>query len=133
MKKVVAAGTFDVLHLGHIDYLKQAKQYGDHLTVIIARDSTVQKERNQPSQHSEQERLESVKRTGIADQVILGNEQDKLKTIEDIKPDIICLGYDQQIDEHHLQQELKKRGLSVDIKRMKPFHPDKYKSSLLKR
>jgi FAD synthetase len=133
MKKVVAAGTFDVLHLGHIDYLKQAKQEGNHLTIIIARDKTVKKERNQPPKHNEQERLQSVKESGIADEVILGNEEDKLKTIENIKPDIICLGYDQKVDEAKLKEQLAKRGLTnIQLKRMKPFHEDKYKSSLLK-
>ena len=40
-KKIVIAGTFDILHPGHVYFLKEARKHGDSLVVVIARDETV--------------------------------------------------------------------------------------------
>ena len=48
MVKVMATGTFDLLHMGHIYYLKEAKKLGDILSVVVARDSTVRKLKHEP-------------------------------------------------------------------------------------
>jgi len=48
MVKVMASGTFDLLHMGHIYYLKEAKKYGNKLSVVIARDTTVRKLKHEP-------------------------------------------------------------------------------------
>ena len=57
MKKVIAFGTFDIFHLGHVSYLKQARKLGDYLVVIIARDKTVFQIKKQKTRNKEQERL----------------------------------------------------------------------------
>ncbi len=130
MKKVMCTGTFDILHNGHLDYFRQAKQHGDYLIVVVARDSSVIKEKGKPK-HTEQERLAPVKKVKIVDKAILGNEGDKLKIVEQEKPDVICLGYDQKVDEEKLRETLAKRGLNPTIVRVKEYYPEKYKSSLL--
>jgi len=48
MKKVMAAGTFDLLHPGHIDFLKQAKKEGDYLIIVIATDETSGHDKGKP-------------------------------------------------------------------------------------
>jgi FAD synthetase len=130
MKKVLCTGTFDILHSGHLDYFKQAKQYGDYLVVVVARDSSVIKEKGMP-RRSEKERLARVMTVPLVDKAILGNEGDKLKIVEQEKPDVICLGYDQKVDEQILKEALAKRGLTPEIVRMNPYAPEKYKSSLI--
>ena len=45
MKKVIVFGTFDILHQGHLDFFRQAKQYGDYLIVAVAHDENVKKSR----------------------------------------------------------------------------------------
>lgn len=130
-RRVMCMGTFDILHQGHLDYFKQAKQFGDFLIVVVARDSSAIKE-GKILQHGEKERWEKVAAQTIVDKAILGNEGDKLKIVEQEKPDVICLGYDQNVNEEKLKEELAKRGVFPSIVRTEAHHPEKYKSSLLK-
>jgi len=131
MKRVMCTGTFDILHPGHTDYFKQAKKHGDYLIVVVARDSSARAE-GKTLALGEQERLARVKKEPLVDKAMLGNEGDKLAIIEQEKPDVICLGYDQRIDEKELQKALALRGLKPLIVRAKPHQPEKYKSSLYK-
>ena len=58
--------------------------------------------------------------------------EDKYKIIKEKNPDFLCLGYDQEIDENKLKEELVKLNLFPEIKRMNPYQEDKYKSSLIR-
>ncbi len=130
MTKVMCTGTFDILHKGHLDLFKQAKKHGNYLIVVIATDKNVQQEKGKP-RHTAEERKQKVAELNIVDKVMIGNEEDKLKIVEQEKPDVIMLGYDQKIDDNQLKQELKKRKLNPKIIRAKAYQPEKYKSSLL--
>jgi FAD synthetase len=131
MNKILCTGTFDILHPGHLDYFRQAKEFGDFLIVVIARDSSAVKE-GKTLRFGEQERLANVATRPLVNKAILGNEGDKLKIVEQERPDIICLGYDQKVDEEKLKEMLAKRGLTPKIIRAQAYHPEKYKSSLLR-
>jgi len=138
MKKVLVFGTFDGLHEGHKDFLRQAKQFGDYLIVIVGRDSTIIKTKGRLPKFNEQERLKVVQDYKLVDQARLGNEAppgeklDPYKVVEEINPDIICLGYDQTYFADKLAEELPKRGLEhIKIERLRAFEPEKYHSSLL--
>jgi len=122
MKKVMVFGTFDLLHRGHLNFFQQAKEHGDYLIVVIARDKTVQKLKRKPH-HSEKERLAIVK--PHVDKVILGNLRDRHKVIEKYQPDVICLGYDQRFFLDIL------KNYKIPVKKMKSYYPGKYKSSKL--
>lgn len=125
-KRVVCAGTFDHFHPGHLDFLKQAKALGDELAVIVARDETVFRVKGFRPTHSEEVRKRNVEDTKIADFVIFGNyNSDILQILEEIKPDIVALGYDQRITE----TDILKRFPKLEIKRMQPYYAEKYKSS----
>ncbi len=134
VKSVLVFGTFDVLHLGHVFYLNEAKSLGDKLIVIVARDKTVKKLKKQQPLNSEQQRMDFVKKIPIVDKVFLGKDffSDKFEIIEKIKPQIIAFGYDHPHNEKEIKKELEKRGLNCKIKRMKAHHPEKYKSSKIK-
>ena len=107
MKKVMCFGTFDLLHLGHLNYFKQAKKFGDYLIVVIARDQT--KHDKKPF-FTENERLELVKSLELVDEAVLGDLKDHFKVIKERKPDLLCLGYDQQYG-----QKLKELGIENKI------------------
>ncbi|BCB95674.1 FAD synthase [Dissulfurispira thermophila] len=125
-KKVVCAGTFDHLHKGHIDFLKQAKSLGDELIVIVARDETVKRIKGFLPTHNERLRRNNVEDTGIPDMVVLGNlDTDLFQILEEIKPDVVALGYDQRVSE----EEIIKRFPDCKVVRLSSFHPEKYKSS----
>ncbi|MEM4347401.1 MAG: adenylyltransferase/cytidyltransferase family protein [Candidatus Altiarchaeota archaeon] len=121
MKKVVATGVFGILHPGHLLFLKEAKKLGDKLIVIVARDENVKKKKNDFLIIPEKQRLEIIKAIRYVDMAILGDEKDIFKPIERIKPDIIVLGKNQEIDEAFLEEELKKRNLKAKVIRIKKF------------
>ena len=133
MKKAMVFGTFDIQHRGHEYLLKQAKKYGDYLIVVLARDKTVLKIKKRKPVYNEKKRLENLKKLKIANKIILGSLKDKYHQILKEKPDIICLGYDQKVFTKNLKENLSKRNLFPKIIRLKSFHPEKYKSSVLRK
>jgi len=114
----MASGTFDLLHMGHIYYLKEAKKLGDELVVVVACDATVRKMKHEPVT-PEKMRVNIIKELQVVDQVFLGKEDDMFEIVEKIQPDIIAIGYDQIHDEEKLKEELKKRGVEAEIVRLK--------------
>ena len=117
MVRVVATGTFDIIHPGHIRFLKEAKKLGDELIVIVAREKNV---RHKPKPIiPEEQRRRVVEGIKYVDKAILGDEHDMFKPIMELKPDIIVLGHDQHFNERWLEEELKKRGLNTRVVRIK--------------
>jgi len=127
MVRVVATGTFDIIHPGHIRFLEEAKKLGDELIVIVAREKNV-KHKPKPIIPEEQRRrvVEALK---PVDKAILGDEHDIFKPIMELKPDIIVLGYDQHFDEKKLEEELRKRGLNTKVIRINVKEECEYCSS----
>jgi len=132
MTTVLCFGSFDVVHPGHMYYLREAKNFGDKLVVVVARDSTIAKIKCKEPKYKERERLEHVKGVQYVDKAILGKEGDPYEIIEEINPDIICLGYDQNSFSEGLAEKLFERGMNPKIYRLKPFKEHIYKSSKLK-
>ncbi len=129
--KILSAGTFDKFHKGHESFLEQAKN-GDNsknsqLFVIVAREKNVEKIKKRKPRDSEEKRLENVKKNKNVDHIFLGDETDFLSIPKKINPDILCVGYDQ-----HIPQKFYEEFPNCKIKKMKPFFPEKYKSSLMK-
>lgn len=123
MVRVIATGVFDILHLGHIYYLEEAKKLGDELVVIVARDTTVRKHKHEPITN-EKMRLAMVQALKPVDKAVLGYEKDMYKIIEELKPDIIALGYDQEWNEKKIEYELAQRGLKVSVIRLPELTDD---------
>ena len=120
MVKVMATGTFDLLHMGHIYFLKEAKKLGDILCVVVATDATVRKLKHEPV-NPEEIRLNLIQELTVVDEAHLGCEDDIYAIVEEIKPDIIALGYDQIHDESNINDELKKRKLSAKVVRLSEY------------
>jgi len=131
MKKVLVFGTFDGLHPGHLSLFKQARQYGDYLIVVVARDSTVKKIKKRFPIRDEKERLRRVQECELVNEARLGYKDNPYQIIKEIKPEVICLGYDQKAFIKDLPKELKKMDLGTKIYRMKPYKPKKFHSTIL--
>ena len=116
----MATGTFDILHMGHIYFLKEAKKLGDKLVVVVACDSTIRKLKHEPVT-SEKIRLELIKELKIVDEAYLGQKDDIYKIVEKIKPDIIALGYDQIHDEKIILKNLQNRNIKSKIVRIPKY------------
>lgn len=130
---VMVFGTFDYLHAGHENLFKQARELGTEIIAIIARDKTVKTIKGENPDHNEKERLKNLEVTGWADKIVLGNSKDKSKVIKDFRPDVIALGYDQFAFTYRLEKLLMDIKLDAKIVRLKPYRPDMYKSSILKK
>ncbi len=129
MKLVMCAGTFDIIHPGHLYYLSESKKYGDKLIVVVARDETSERIKGKKPVHNEKARLEAIRMLDIVDEAVLGNPGSIFDIVEKIKPNVICLGYDQRIHNNELEDELKKRSINADVIRISAYMPNLYKSS----
>ena len=132
-KVVLASGVFDLLHLGHVKFLEEAKKAGGknaELVVIIARDSTVEKNKGRKPIMPENQRRALVESLKVVDEAVLGFEEfDIGDVIERIKPDVIALGYDQADMEKHVQEYVEKHKLNVAVVRIGKFEEDALDSS----
>jgi FAD synthetase len=132
MKRVMAFGTYDLLHPGHEYFLNEARQHGDELIVVIARDQTVRKIKHRPPVHSEEKRRRALEALPFVDRAVLGSTGDKMQIIADFRPDVICLGYDQTHFVDKLYDYIRAHALTIDIVRIDAYKPDEFKSSLLR-
>ncbi|MCF2544354.1 adenylyltransferase/cytidyltransferase family protein [Ligilactobacillus ruminis] len=97
MKKVITYGTFDMLHQGHLNILKRAKELGDYLIVGVTSDDFDSRRGKINVQQSMMERVEGVKETGLADQIIIEEyEGQKIDDINRFGIDIFAIGSDWQ-------------------------------------
>ncbi|MEK9180643.1 MAG: adenylyltransferase/cytidyltransferase family protein [Patescibacteria group bacterium] len=130
--KVIVFGTFDILHPGHLDFLKQAKALGDFLIVSVSRDDNARKFKGYSPLFGENDRLEIIKNLKIVDRAVLGDRHYYLKHTLKEKPDIIALGYDQTAYAKNLLADIKAGKLKVKLVRLKPHKSHYYKSSKFK-
>ena len=94
-KIVLANGCFDLIHVGHIRYLKESKKQGDLLVVAVNSDSSVRKLKGEGRPLlGEQERIEILSSFYFVDYVTLFDELDVSRVILALKPDIQAKGSD---------------------------------------
>jgi len=135
-KKVMIAGTFDIIHPGHIFLINEAAKLGD-VYVIVSTDKNREIYAGEPPIVPQEQRLEVVKNLKNVKEAIIGrSDNNTLKTVEQIDPDIILLGPNQKYDIATLKKGLLARGLDhVDVRRLKLYY-DKFElnsSSLIKK
>jgi FAD synthetase len=115
-RRIVATGTFDILHPGHLFYLQESRKLGDELVVIVARDVNV-KHKPRPV-IPEEHRLQMVAALKPVDMAILGDRSDMFRPIEELRPDIITIGFNQMFDETKLTEQLRARNLTPQVVRI---------------
>ena len=127
-RTVIAQGTFDILHPGHVHYLEDAAAMGDELHVIIARRENVT---HKPKPVlSDRQRRDMVAALAVVDEAHVGHPSDIFVPIEEIQPDVIVLGYDQHHDEDDLRDALAARGVDCAVERASAREPE-YDGELL--
>jgi len=129
-KRVMASGVFDLMHPGHLHFLRKARELGDELIVVVARDQTVQGLKRHPIVN-EKARREMVAAMRWVDAAVLGYETDQHRIVHEIQPDIIALGYDQTPETKELADELWAEGLKVEVVRVDKLEGDIHATSRL--
>ena len=92
MKVVLCHGVFDLLHIGHLVHLEEARMFGDILKVSVVADKFVLKPR--PLIYKEGARLRLLSALRCVDEVLLCNAPGPEKIIADIRPDVYVRGPD---------------------------------------
>ena len=132
-KIVLASGVFDLLHLGHVRFLEEAKRAGGRkaeLVVIVARDSVAEKRKGEKPIIPENQRCSLVASLKIVDCAFLGFlDFDIGKVIEKVRPDVLAVGYDQKDIERAVRQYVKRTKLSIKVLRIGKFEEDELNSS----
>jgi len=132
LKVVLVGGVYDILHLGHLAALAEARTHGDILVVVVATDTTVETLKGRRPVFPEEDRRTLVESLKPVDAAILGYEDVGMgyeQTIDDVRPDIIALGYDQDSVARTVTELVERKRLKVKIVRLTKFDREKYLSS----
>ena len=113
----MATGVFDLLHPGHLYFLREARKLGDELWVVVARDTTAPRFKHEPIT-PETSRVQMVEALKPVDRAVLGHEGYIYDILDEIRPDIIVVGFDQVHDEARIMEECRKRGLATKVVRL---------------
>ena len=134
-KRVIIFGVFDRLHLRHRAFLGQAKRHGKEVIAVVARDSAVKRLKNRKPMQNEKIRMRNVCRVSEVSRATLGDRKEgEYGALKKIKPDVICLGYDQQALENDLKKRMcHKKIPRIRLVRLRAFMPKKYHSSIFSR
>jgi D-beta-D-heptose 7-phosphate kinase/D-beta-D-heptose 1-phosphate adenosyltransferase len=128
---VFTNGVFDLLHVGHVRYLAQARALGDALVVAINSDRTVRElkgpERPLFAQH---ERAEILAGLRDVDYVVVFDDISPRATIKELLPDVLVKGGDYQLNEIHGREEVEAAGGEVISL---PFVPGASTTSVLQK
>lgn len=124
LKVVLTGGVFDIIHPGHIHTLNAAKKLGNILVVVVATDNTAKKMKKRTPLHSQDQRRDLVESLKMVDLCLIGHEGDIFKTVEQVKPEIIALGYDQIHQEKFIVDGCKRLNLDVKVARLQSPIPE---------
>ena len=98
--RVAVSGYFDPIHVGHLEYLRMAKELGDSLVVIVNNNYQCKLKKGKHFM-DENDRVEIVKALRFVDEVFLSVDKDRTvcKSLEEIKPDVFANGGDRATSE----------------------------------
>lgn len=117
--RVLVGGVFDILHVGHVHFLKQAKGLGDELVVIVANDETVRRNKKRNPINPAEDRAELLRAIKYVDEVYIGSPKAiDYELVKRIDPDIVALGPDQTFDCERLKEELRRHGINAEVIRI---------------
>ena len=117
IKTVMVAGTFELLHPGHLAYLKEAWKLG-YVVAVVSSDENAERSKRRKIVISQQQRAEVLSSLYYVHRVVLGRPGNIFNIFEELKPDVILLGPNQKVPEDVVKAEAKKRGVNAEVLRM---------------
>ncbi|MGC8582296.1 MAG: DUF357 domain-containing protein [Thermoproteus sp.] len=122
-KKVLIAGTFELLHPGHISYMEQAWRLG-RVVAVVSRDTNAAKIKGRSISVPAENRARVVSSIYYVHKARIGYEDDMLRVVEEERPDVVLLGANQPFDERSLAEKFRRRGIEAQILRAEPYECD---------
>lgn len=114
--------------------LKEAKSLGDYLIVVVAQDHIVEHLKGVLPTIKLTERFEHIQNVDGVDKVLIGDAHlSTWQVVKRYQPDIIAIGYDQEMLKRDLEKHLTKIGYQPEIKKLSSFEPDIRHSSIIKK
>ena len=108
---VFSNGVFDLLHVGHVRYLEQARTFGDALVVAINSDRSVRQLKGESRPvFNQNERAEILAALRVVDYVTIFDDVSPRSLITQLLPDVLVKGGDYQLDEIHGREEVEAAG-----------------------
>jgi len=130
-RRVLVFGVFDLLHPGHLAFLRTAQKFGGELIIVVARDRVVQRIKKRLPRESQLVRLANIKKILGVTRAILGDERAGAYTaIKRYHPHVIALGYDQNELLRDLEKRIKRGVLpSAQLVQLESYESHRFKSS----
>lgn len=132
IRVVLAGGVYDVLHLGHLAALTEAKSLGDVLVAVVATDITVEMLKGRKPVFPQEDRRALVEGLKPVDRAILGYEDVGFgfeQILLEVQPDIVAFGYDQENIERSVSEIINRRNLKIRTVKLTRYEREKYLSS----
>jgi len=123
-KKVLVGGCFDILHYGHVHFLKEAKKKGDYLIIALESDENTKKLKGSARPiHSQKQRREILESLNFVNKVIslplMESDEDYKKLVSKIKPDIIAITQGDKMKNKKKKHAASIGAKMVEIKKIK--------------
>jgi FAD synthetase len=133
LKKILIFGVFDGIHEGHLSFINEAKEQGNQLIAVVARDSMVELLKGRKPINNEVERINALLEIPEIDRVLLGDpQQGTYNVLKEVDPDVVFLGYDQEALFENLNEFIKEGILdNIKILKGKSHKPENFHSSIL--
>lgn len=115
---VLVGGCFDLLHYGHLEYLRASKQFGDYLIIALEPDEHIRKYKHRQPVHNQQQRAINLSAVRYVDQIVmlpmLSGYEDYFQLVQNTCPNIIAVTEgDPQLS--NIQRQAKEVGAKVRI------------------
>jgi cytidyltransferase-like protein len=118
LKVVMIGGAFEIIHPGHIHTMAEARKLGDTLVAVVATDSAVLKNKGREPVTTQELRVRLVSSLRMVDVALAGGKGSIYETLERVRPDVVALGYDQKHNPIEIEDEARRRGMSLRVVRL---------------
>ena len=113
---VFTNGCFDILHIGHVRYLKESAKFGDYLIIGLNSDSSVKRLKGETRPiNNESDRAELLSELGFVDYVVIFDEDTPQNLLDEIKPEVYTKGADYTLDTLPEAKTVLKNGGRVEF------------------
>jgi FAD synthetase len=116
-KTVMVAGTYEILHPGHLAYLREAWRLG-YVVAVVSSDENAERSKRRKIVIPQQQRAEVLSSLYYVHKVVQGKPGNIFDIFEEVKPDVVFLGPNQNVSEDVVRVEAKKRGVETEVVRL---------------